>query len=83
MTLFEVFLFIRYGLIFCVIAVTDSAIFLGLVQDVSSLPLPTKWSWSKESKRDVDQRTRKQMHMNGNIPRELVFSELDFVRKLL
>ena len=44
MTLFEVFLFIRYGLIFCVFVVADSAIFLGLVRDVSSLPLPPKWS---------------------------------------
>ena len=83
MTLFEVFLFIRYGLIFCVFVVTDSAIFLGLVRNVYFLPLPPKWSWSKESERDVDQRARKQMHMNGYIPGELVCSELDFVPKLL
>ena len=44
MTLFEVFLYIRYGLIFCVFVVTDSAIFLGLVRDVYFLPLLPKWS---------------------------------------
>ena len=44
MTPFELFLFIRYGLIFCIFAETDSAIFLGLVREISSFPLPPKWN---------------------------------------